>query len=73
MFGSVGGESKGTRGIRELEDGFREEKGFEGVEGSIMSVGPGPWEVFLSEVDERASDIGVVRDKSSVEISEAQK
>ena len=43
------------------------------MEGSIMSVGPGPWEVFLSEVDERASDIGVVRDKSSVEISKAKK
>ena len=38
-----------------------------------MSVGPGPREVFLSEVDERASDIGVVRDKSLVEISKAQK
>ena len=34
--------------------------------------GPIPREVFLGEVEERARDIGVIRDEASVEIGEAK-
>ena len=34
--------------------------------------GPIPREIFLSEVEERASDVGIVRDESSVEIGKTK-
>ena len=55
-----------------MEDGFREEEAFEGVKGRLTGGGPVPGEVLLSEVEEGASDGGVVRDESSVEIGEAK-
>jgi len=71
-LGGVGSDGEGGREIREVEDGFRQEKGFEGVEGFLAGGGPVPLEIFLGEVDERTSDVGVVGDESSIEIGEAK-
>ena len=66
--------SNGERGgeVREVENGFREEEAFEGVEGGLTGRGPVPGEVFLSEVEERASDVGIVRDEALVEVGKAK-
>ena len=45
---------------------------FKGVERGLTRGGPVPREVFFGEVEERASDVGVVRDEASVEIGKAE-
>ena len=72
IFGCIGGNGEGGGEIREVEDGFRKEETFKGVKGGLASGGPIPREILLSEVEERASDVGIVRDESSVEIGEAK-
>ena len=72
MFRRIGGNSKRGGEIREVENGFREEEAFKGVERGLARGGPVPREVFLGEVEERASDVGVVRDEVAVEIGEAK-
>ena len=72
IFGCIGGNGEGGGEIREVEDGFRKEETFKGVKGGLASGGPIPREILLSEVKERASDIGIVGDELSVEIGEAK-
>jgi len=71
-FGGVGGDGEGCREVREMEDWFRQEKGFKGVEGGLASGGPVPLEVLFGEVDEGTGDIGVVGDESTIKIGEAK-
>ena len=56
-----------------MKDGFGEEEAFEGVKGGLARRGPVPGEVLFGEVEERAGDVGVIRDESSVEIGETKK
>ena len=72
VFGGVRGNSKGGREVREAEDGFREEETFEGIKGGLAGGGPIPREILLGEIEERASDVGIVGDESSVEIGETK-
>ena len=72
VFGCVSGDGKGVREIREVEDGFCKEETFEGIKGGLAGGGPVPREILLSEVEERASDVGIVRDESLVEIGETK-
>ena len=72
IFRCVGSNGKRGGEVREVENRFREEEAFEGVEGGLTGRGPFPSEVFLGEVEERASDIGIVRDEASVEVGEAK-
>ena len=72
MFRCISGNGEGGGEVREVENGFREEEMFKGVERGLTRGGPIPREVLLSEVEERASDIGVVRDEALVEIGEAE-
>ena len=72
MFRHVCGDSEGGGEIGKVEDGFREEKSFEGVEGGLAGGRPIPREVLLGEIEEWTSDIGVVRDEVAVEIGEAE-
>ena len=55
-----------------MEDGLREEETFEGVEGRLTRRGPVPGKVLLGEVEERTGDVGVVRDKASIEIGKSK-
>ena len=70
MLRGIRGDRKGGREVGEVEDGFGEEKTFEGVEGGLAGRGPVPREVLLGEVEEGAGDVGVVGDESAVEVSE---
>ena len=72
VFGCVGGNGEGGGEVREAGDRFCEEKTFEGIKGGLACGGPIPRETFLSEIEERASDVGIVRDESPVEIGEAK-
>ena len=72
VFGCVGGDGEGGGEIGEVEDGFCEEEAFEGIKGGLAGGGPIPGEVFLGEVEKRASDIRIVGDESLVEIGEAK-
>ena len=72
MFGGVRGDGKGGGEVREVKDGLGEEEAFKGVEGSLARRGPVPGEVLLGEVEERASDVGVVGDESLVEIGKTK-
>ena len=47
MFGSIRSDGEGGREVREVEDGFREEEAFEGVEGGLARGGPISGEVLL--------------------------
>ena len=73
VFRRICGDSEGGGEVGKVEDGFREEETLEGVEGGLAGRRPVPREVFLGEVEERAGDIGVVRDEMSVEVGEAEK
>ena len=55
-----------------MKDWFRQEEGFEGVEGGLAGGRPVPGEVLLGEVNERSGDIGVIRNEMSVEVCEAK-
>ena len=57
MFRCISGNSERSGEVREVENGFREEEAFEGVEGGLTGRGPVPGEVFLREVEKRASNI----------------
>ena len=72
VFGSVHGDGEGGGEVWEVEDGFRKEETFEGVEGGLARRGPIPGEVFLGKVKEGASDVGVVGDEPSVEVGESK-
>ena len=72
ILGGIGGNSKGCSKVGEVEDWLRQEQGLEGIEGGLTSGGPVPRQVFLGEVNERSGDIGVVRNKASVEVGEAE-
>jgi len=71
-FRGVGGDGEGCGEVREMENGFRQEKGFKGVKGSLTSGSPVPLKVLFGEVDEGTGDIGVVGDESTVEVGEAK-
>ena len=72
VFRGVCGDGEGGGEVREMKDGFGEEKTFERVEGGLARRGPIPGEVLLGEVKEGSGDIGIVRDESSVEIGETK-
>ena len=72
MFRCISGNSERSGEVREVENGFREEETFKGVERGLTGGGPIPREVLLGEVEERASDVGVIRDETSIEIGEAK-
>ena len=72
VFRCICGNGEGGGEVGEVKDGFRKEEVFEGVERRLTGGGPIPREVLLSEVKERVSDVGVVRDESSVEVSETK-
>ena len=72
VFGGIGGDGERSGQVGKVEDWFREEEAFEGVEGRLTRRGPIPGEVFLGEVEERAGDIGVIRDEALVEIGESK-
>ena len=68
----VRGDGEGGGEVREVKDGFREEEAFEGVEGGLARGGPIPGEVLLCKVKEGSGDVGVVGDKSAVEVGKAK-
>ena len=72
VFRGVCGNSEGGGEVGEVKDGFGEEETFEGIKRGLARRGPVPGEVLLGEVEERASDIGVIGDESSVEIGETE-
>ena len=72
VFRGVCGNSERGGEVGEVENGFGEEKKFEGIEGGLARRGPVPREVLLGEVKERASDVGVIGDESSVEVGETK-
>ena len=72
MFGGVCGNSEGGGKVWEVKDGFGEEKAFEGIEGGLAGGGPVPGEVFLGEVEEGASDVGIVGNEPTVEVGESK-
>ena len=72
MFRCIGGNGEGGGEVREVKDGFGEEEAFEGVERRLTGGGPVPREVLFSEVEERASNVGIVRDESSIEVGETK-
>ena len=72
VFRGVSGNGEGGGEVREMKDGFGEEETFEGIERSLARRGPVPGEVLFCEVKEGTSDIGIVRDESSVEIGETK-
>ena len=72
MFGGIRSDGEGGGEVREVKDGFGEEEALEGFKGRLTRGRPVPGEVFLGEVEERASNVGVVRDESLVEIGEAK-
>ena len=72
MLRGVRGDGKRGREVREVKDGFGEEETLEGVKGGLTRRGPVPGKILLGEVEEGASDVGIVRDKSSEEIGEAK-
>ena len=72
VFRGISGNREGGGEVRKAKDGFGEEKTFEGVEGGLARRGPVPREVFLGEIKERAGDIGIIGDESSVEVGEAK-
>ena len=72
MFRGVRGNSEGGGEIREVKDGLGEEETLEGIKGGLARRGPVPGEVLFGEVEERASDVGVIGDEASVEIGEAK-
>jgi len=72
VFRGVSGNGEGCREIREMEDWFCQEEGFKGVERGLASGGPVPLKVLFGEVDEGTGDVGVVRNKSPVEVGEAK-
>ena len=55
-----------------MKDGFQQKQGFESVKGGLAGGGPAPRQVFLGEVNEGSGDIGVVGDKTLVEVGEAK-
>ena len=70
MFGGVRGDGERGGEVREVEDGFGEEEALEGVEGGLARGGPVPGEILLGEVEEGASDVGVVGNESMVKVGE---
>ena len=72
VFGCVSGDGEGGGEIGEVEDGFCEEEAFEGIKGGLAGGRPIPGEVFLGEVEKRASDIRIVGDEPAVEIGKAE-
>ena len=72
IFRSIGGDGEGGGEVRKVKDGFQEEKVFQGIEGRLTQGGPIPGEVLLGEVNEGTGDVGVVRDKVSVEVGKAE-
>ena len=69
---SIGGDGEGGGEVREVKDRLREEKAFQGIEGRLTQGEPIPGEVLLGEINKGTGNIGVVRDKVSVEIGEAE-
>ena len=72
VLGSISHDCEGGSEVREVEDRFRQEKGFEDVERGLTSGGPVPREVFLGEVDKGLCDVGVVRNETVVEVYKAK-
>ena len=72
VFRGISGNGEGGGEVWEVEDGFGEEETLEGIEGGLARRGPVPGEVLFGEVEERASDVGIVGDESSVEIGKAK-
>ena len=72
MFRGVRGNREGSGEVREVENGFGEKEAFEGVKGGLTGGEPVPGEILLGEVEERASDIGVVGNEATIEIGEAK-
>ena len=72
MLRGVRGNGEGGGEVGEAKDRFGEEEAFEGIEGGLARRGPVPGEVLLGEVKERAGNIGIIGNESSVEIGEAK-
>ena len=71
-FRGIRSNGEGSGKVGEMEDRFGQEEAFQGLEGRLAGGGPVPRQVLLGEVDERAGDVGVVRDKSAIKISKAK-
>ena len=72
VFQGISGNGKGFGEILEVEDRARKEELFQLIKGLLTSRSPIPVIVFLCEVQERAGDHGVVRDKLMIEIDKAK-
>ena len=72
VFRGVCGDGEGGGEVGEVKDGFGEEEVFERVEGGLARGRPVPGKVLLGEVEEGASDVGVVGDESTVEVGESE-
>ena len=51
-----------------MKDWLGEEKLFQGIEGGLTKRRPIPGQVLLCKVDERVSDVGVVRNMEGMHI-----
>ena len=58
--------------VRSFQDGFLGADVLQMVEGPLTVLCPVPLSVFTGEIVERACDVGEVRDKGSVKVTEAQ-
>ena len=72
MFRCISGDGERGGEVGEMENGFGEEETFKGVERGLAGRGPVPSKVLLGEINKGAGDVGVVRNKASVEIGKAE-
>ena len=72
MFRHVSGNGERGGEVGEVENGFREEETLKGIERGLAGGGPVPSKVLLGEIKKGASYVGVVGNKVSVEIGEAE-
>ena len=64
----VGHEGEGARDVGDAENRGGGEDCLEGIKGGLLGFGPGPGVILASEEDNGSDNIGVVRDKLSIEI-----
>ena len=55
-----------------MENWFREEKGLKLGKSGIMGHFPKPGDILLSKINKRASNIGIIGNKTAVEVGKAK-
>jgi hypothetical protein len=69
----ISGDDERKRFIRKGENRGRRDRGFEGIEGSLMRIIPGPLLFVLKEGGQRRGDFAEVVNKAAIVVGEAMK